>query len=95
VQRADAGVAAPREDHALGAAHADHLVVDHVGRQPHQGQAAAALADQLVAGRVRDQMREALQGDGVAVGHQLGDRVAKRHHLCHLLAALLLTGSRT
>ena len=50
VQRADAGIAAPGEDHLLGAAHADQLVVDEVRRHADQREVAAALPDHLVAG---------------------------------------------
>ena len=78
VQRADAGVAAPREDELPGAAHPDQLVVDDVGRHPDERQVAPPLADQLVPGRVRDQVREALERDGVAVADELGDRLGER-----------------
>ena len=77
VQRADARVAAPGEDHLRRAAHADHLVVDDVGRHADERQVAAALADDLVAGGERDQVREALERDRVAVVHVFGDRVAE------------------
>jgi hypothetical protein len=75
VQRADAGVAAPREDQPAGAAGADQLVVDDVGRQPRQRQVAPALADDLVRGGNGNEVGEALEGHGVAVVHQLGDGV--------------------
>ena len=76
VQRADARVAAPREDELARAAHPDQLVVDHVRRHPDERQVAPALPDQLVAGGVRDQVGEALERDDVAVVHQVGDRFA-------------------
>ncbi len=75
VQRADARVAAPREDELARAAHPDQLVVDDVGRHPHERQVAPPLPDQLVPGRVRDQVREALERDDVAVAHELRDRL--------------------
>ena len=78
MQAADAGVAQPREDELAGHAGADHLVVDDVRRQARQGQVALALADDLVAGREADEVREALDGDGVAVAHELGDGVVHR-----------------
>jgi hypothetical protein len=78
VQRADARVAGPGE-HQLGrAAGPDELVVDDVRGHPDQGQPAPALPDDLVAGGDRDEVGEALQRDGVAVVHQLGDGVGER-----------------
>ena len=65
---------------------ADQLVVDQVRRHADERQVAAALADQLVPGRVRDQVREALQRDGVAVAHESGDRLAEREDLGHRAA---------
>src|SRR5262245_25001228 len=83
MQRADPGIADPGEDQLVGAAHADELVVDQVGRHPDQGQMPAALADDLVAGRERDEMGEALHGDGVAITdglfHRLGQGEKTRH----------------
>ena len=76
VEAADARVAAPGEDEAAGAAHADHLVVDHVGRHPHEREIAPPLTDDLVAGRERNKVRESLQRDGVAVADELGDPVS-------------------
>ena len=67
VQRADAGIAAPGEDELVDAAHADELVVDQVRRHADQRQVLAALADDLVAGGVRDQVGEPLHRHGVAI----------------------------
>ena len=81
VERADAGVAQPRE-HELGRdAGADHLVVDHVGRQTAERQVAPALPDDLVSRREADQVREALDRHGVAVLHQRLDGVVHRRDL--------------
>ena len=66
-QQADAGIADIGEDHLLRHAHADHLVVDQVGRHADQRQVAKTLADRLMRRGRRDQMREALEGGGVAV----------------------------
>ena len=68
MQRTDAGIAAPGERQLARAAHADQLVVDQVRRHADQVQVAPALADDLVAGRERDQVREAFQRDARAVG---------------------------
>ncbi len=77
VQRAHAGVAAPGEDQLAGTACADHLVVDHVGGHAHQGQVSPVLPDDLVARREGDQVREPLQGHGVAVMHIGRDRLGE------------------
>ena len=61
-----------------GAAGADELVVDEVGRHAHEGEVAPALPDDLVAGGERDQVREALERDDVAVVDEARDRVGKR-----------------
>ena len=74
VQRADAGVAAPREDQLAHAPGADHLVVDDVRRHPHDGEVAPALADDLLAGGDGDEVGEPFEGERVAVVDQLGDR---------------------
>ena len=81
VQRTDAGVAAPREDQLRGAARTDELVVDDVRRHADQRQITAPLADDLVPGRERDQMGEALQRHGVAVVDQPRHGLRQRHDL--------------
>ena len=59
------------------AAGADQLVVDDVGCHPHEGQVAATLADDLVAGRVGDEVGEALECDGVTVVDVVCDGLAQ------------------
>jgi hypothetical protein len=83
VKRADAGVASPRERELARAAGADQLVVDDVRRHPDEREVAPALTDQLVAGRVRNQVREAFERDDVAVAHELRDRLAQGNELGH------------
>ena len=78
---ADARVAEPREDELAGDAGGDHLVVDDVGREPGEGQVALALADDLVTGGERDEVGEPLDRHGIAVAHEVGDRVAHRRDL--------------
>ena len=76
----------PQREHELPrAAHPDQLVVDDVGRHPHERQVAPPLPDQLVAGGVRDQVREALERDGVSVVHELAHRFGERDGLGHRL----------
>src|SRR5882762_318863 len=67
MERADARIAAPGKHRLVGAAHADELVVDQVGRHADQREAPAALADHLVAGGVRNEMGEAFHRERVAV----------------------------
>jgi hypothetical protein len=83
VQRADARVAAPREDEALHEAGPDQLVVEQIRRHPDQRQLADPLADDLVAGRKRDQMREPLHGDAVARAHQPAHGVVQGEEIAH------------
>ena len=96
VQRADAGIAAPGEHDLVDAAHADELVVDQVGRHADQRQALLLLADDLVAGGMRDQVGEPLHGHGVAIAdgrfHGLGKRQKTRHGTVRWLAADYLRG---
>jgi hypothetical protein len=75
MQATDARIAEPAEDELAGHAGADHLVVDDVRRQPAERQVALALADDLMAGGEADEVREALDGHGVAVAHEVRDRV--------------------
>ncbi len=51
VQRTHSGVAQPREDELRGDPGCHHLVVDHVGSEPAEGQIPFALPDHLVARR--------------------------------------------
>ncbi len=88
VQRADAGIPAPREDELPGAAGADQLVVDHVGRHPDERQLPPALPHELVPGRVRDQMREPLERDGLPVRDERRDRIGQAQDLCHVRLSL-------
>ena len=60
VERADAGIAAPREDELACATHADHLVVDDIRRHPDQRQLPSPLAHDLMTRGVRDEVRESL-----------------------------------
>jgi hypothetical protein len=83
VQRADAGVAAPREHQLPRAAGADQLVVHDVGRHPDERQVPAALADDLVPGARGDEVGESFHCDGVTVTHQLGNAFGQVNQLCH------------
>ncbi len=78
MQRAHAGVAAPRKDEPVCDSHADQLIVDEVGSHPDEGQVLASLADDLVAGGEGNQMREALHCDRVAILYVPCDRLLER-----------------
>jgi hypothetical protein len=67
VQRANTGVPDPGEYELIGAAHADELIVNEVGRHSDQGEVPAALADDLVPRRKRDEMGEPLHSHRIAV----------------------------
>ena len=92
-QRADARVAAPGKHQPGDAAHADELVVDQVRGHADQGEAPLALADDLMAGRMGDEVGEPLHGHAVAVpdglGHRLGERQKARHGPSRISAASL------
>jgi len=83
VQRADAGIAAPREDEFARAPHADELVVDQVGRHADQRKVAPALPDDLMAGGEGDQVGEPFHGHGVAVADVFRNRVGKCKEAWH------------
>ena len=88
-QQADARIAGIGEDHLLREPHADHLVVDDVGRHADQGQVLAALADRLMGGRMRDEMGETFERDDVAVAQVVGNSLLealKLGHECFLIA---------
>jgi hypothetical protein len=87
VQGANTGVPTPGEDQFLGAAHPDHLVVDEVRGHPDQGQVPPLLADDLVASGGRNEVREAFEGDRVAVVDQFGYCLAQGRHFAQLLAS--------
>ena len=83
VQRADARIAAPRENELVDAAHADELVVDQVRRHADQGQMLAALPYDLVAGGMRNKMGEAFQRHRVAVANGVLDGFGQRRNMRH------------
>ena len=91
VQRPDPRVAAPGEDQLAHAARADQLVVDDVRRHPDQREVTAALPDHLMARRERDQVREPLHRDRVAVVHRVGDSLRERDDLRHVAPVLVFT----
>ena len=74
MQRSHAGIAAPGKLQLGGAAGADHLIVKHVRRHADQLQVTALLADDFVARRIGNQVREAFEGDGIAILDKLLDR---------------------
>ena len=63
VQRADAWVAPVGEDELARRSDADQLVVEDVRGHPDQLEIPTALADQLVTGGERDQVREPFERD--------------------------------
>ncbi len=73
LQRTDARIAAPRKGQFGHASGADQLVVGEVGRHPYEVQIATTLTDDLVSGRMRNEVGEAFERQRVAVVHVLGD----------------------
>ena len=58
-------------------AHADHLVVDDIGRHTDQRQVPEPLADRFMRGGMGNEMREAFERDARPVGEVAGDRIVK------------------
>jgi hypothetical protein len=58
------------------------LVIDQIRGQSGDGEVSLSLSDQFVTGRERDQVRESLHRDGVAVGDQVGDSFSEAGELC-------------
>ncbi len=77
MERAHSGIASPGKDQLAGTAHTDELVVNQVGSHTYQRQVAPALPDDLVPGRERNQVSEALHGHRITVSHILCDRVGQ------------------
>src|SRR5262249_10560281 len=96
MQRADPGISAPGKHQLFRTAHADKLVIDQIGSHADESEALAALTDDLVAGRMRNKVREPLHGHRIAVvqgrlngggkGNELGHRhfPGVRHWNCYL-----------
>ena len=78
MQRTDARIAQIGEDQPTGDTRRDHLVVEQIGRHTDEGQLAAALADDFVAGGKADEGSETFNGYTVAVADISGDGVAHR-----------------
>ncbi len=89
VQRADTRVAQPGKDELARDAGGHHLVVHEVRGEATKCQVAPLLANDLVAGRETNQVREALDRDRVAVAHDLGHGVAHRRDLAVTHVAMI------
>ena len=73
----------PTRRQACARAHPDQLVVDQVRRHANERQLASRLADQLVPRSERDQVREALERDRVAVADERSDGLGEGRDLGH------------
>ena len=75
----------PHENTSLvDAAHADHLIVDEIRRHADQRQVFASLADDLVAGGMRNEMGEPLQSHGIAIANGGFDGFGERGNTRHV-----------
>jgi hypothetical protein len=81
VQRSRARISRPREDQFACAASRDHLIVDHVRREPAERQVTTTLSNDLVRGREADEVREPFDRERIAVVHVGGDGGTHRYHL--------------
>jgi hypothetical protein len=77
VQGTDARISAPGKYQSRSASHPDHLVVNQIRGHAHQREVAPPLANQLVPGGKRYQVRESFQRHGIAVVHQSRGRFAQ------------------
>ena len=75
MERTHAGIAAPGKLELGRASGADQLIVDEVRGHADQGQVAPPLADDLVARREGDQVRESFERHHVAVVYRIPDRI--------------------
>jgi hypothetical protein len=81
VEAADPGVPAPGEHEPPHTAHPDQLVVEDVRCHADERQIGATLPEDLVTGGEGDQVGEALERDGAAVGDRSLDRLGERDDL--------------
>src|SRR5580658_2925211 len=93
MQRADARIAAPGKDQTVRRADADQLVVDQVGRHPHQRQVLATLTHDFVARREGNEVSEALHGHTVAVAYVRRDGFGKRAELQYRSGSIFCSSS--
>src|SRR5260370_7230526 len=70
VQRTDTGVTSPRKDEFACHSHADHLVIDKVGRHSIKCQIALSLPDDLVPRRLRNSLCKTLTSNLPSLTHQ-------------------------
>ena len=94
VAEARAHVSHPRRDHPAHASRPDELVEQHVRDGADESQVPSPLADQLVAGRERDQgLDGGVQADRRAVGDEAGDGFPHGDELGRRHAIILTSGS--
>ncbi|MNE57294.1 hypothetical protein D3C80_1522480 [compost metagenome] len=83
VQRTHARVTAPGEDQLAGTTGTDQLVVDQIRGHAHQGQILLALTNDFMTRRSRDQVREALECNGIAIVDELLHCFVERENFSH------------
>src|SRR5580765_2197265 len=86
VQRSNTRIARPREDQLAHAAHADELIVDQIWRHANEREFLSLLADDFMAGGIRDEMSKPFEGEGAAVADVCGDGVGEGEEFaCHVV----------
>src|SRR3546814_12972980 len=70
MQRTDTGIAAPGKHQPISTAHADHLVVDDVGRHTDQGEVASFLTNDLMRCPNGDQMCKTFESNALAIADE-------------------------
>jgi hypothetical protein len=83
MQRADAGISAPRKDQFARATHSDHLIVNEIRRHPDEREIFKPRTNDLVAGGKGDQMRKTLERDDVAGMHVSCDGFGEAKSFAH------------
>src|SRR5262245_53150695 len=81
MQRADPRIATPRKDQPPGDAHSDHLIEQQIGGHANERQVLPPLANDLVASRVRNQVREAFQSHTVTIANMAFNSFTEREKL--------------
>ena len=83
MQRPDTGIATPRENQLPRASRANQLIEDHIRRHAYQRKVVPLLSNHLMPCRKRDQMREPLHRQHIAVMHHVTDCIAQRTEVSH------------
>src|SRR3546814_4449092 len=91
MQRTDTGIAAPGKHQPISTAHADHLVVDDVGRHTDQGEVASFLTNDLMRCPKGDQMCKTFERNALAIADECRDHVRSEEHTSELQSLMRIS----